>query len=54
MFIISLIRLKKLSCLELLINLVKYSFVNEKWRIAGWSLFTRDNIFIDVTKVRLC
>ena len=54
MLIISLIRFKKLSCLELLINLVKHSFVNEKWGIAGWSLFIRDNLFIDVTKVRLC
>lgn len=54
MLIISLIRFKKLSCLELLINLVKYSFVNEKWGIAAWSLFIRDNLFIDVTKVRLC
>ena len=54
MSIISLIRFKKLSCLELLINFVKYFIVNEKWGIADWSIFIRDKFFIDVVKVRLC
>ena len=51
---ISLVRLEKLSCMELLINFIKYSFANEKWWIISWSLFIRVSFFKAITKIRLC